>query len=90
MDDSFDIFGLIMMLGVPAYLVLQPLSLYWLTGGWRRAALAPLLLAVPIAVWCMAAFVAQSNLWPLSFILFAPLGAFYLAVILALRLFRPN
>lgn len=88
MDDSFDIIGLTIMLGTPVYLVLQAASMYWLRNGWRKAAFVPLVFAVPIAIWCLAALIAQSNLWPLTFILFAPIGTLYLVVLLALRAFR--
>jgi hypothetical protein len=47
--------------------------------------LAPLLLSVPIAGWCLYALSQDSNLWPLPFILFAPLGVLYLVIVLVLR-----
>ena len=39
--------GMAVMAGVPAYFVAQPMSLLQWHGGWRKAALAPLLLTVP-------------------------------------------
>ena len=39
--------GLVVMAGVPAYFVVQPATLWRWPGGWRIAALAPLLLTVP-------------------------------------------
>jgi hypothetical protein len=77
--------GSLVMLAVPGYLALQiwlPMSL---KDGWRRASLVPLLFAVPIVGWCVFALAAGSNLWPLPFILFAPMGAVYLAVLFALQ-----
>lgn len=88
MDDSFDIFSLAIPLSIPAYLLLQVVSLKYLTGGWHKAACLPLILAVPITGWCLMALAAQSNLWPLTLILFAPLGALYLLALLALRVLR--
>jgi hypothetical protein len=85
MDDSFDIIDLIIIFGIPSYLLLQVVSLNRLTARWRKAAFVPLVLAVPIALWCFAAFVGQSNLWPLPFIFFAPLGTLYLVVLLTMR-----
>ena len=85
MGDSFDTTGLIIALGIPAYVLLQLVALSRLASGWRKAAFAPLVFAIPIAFWCLAAFAAQSNLWPVPFILFAPVGAFYLAVLLVVR-----
>lgn len=85
MDSSFDMAGLIITLGAPAYLVLQFVSLRWLASGWRKAAFIPLVFAIPIALWCLVALADQSNLWPVPFILFAPLGVLYLAILLVLR-----
>jgi hypothetical protein len=73
MDDSLDIIGLIITFGIPAYLLLQLVSLNRLTARWRKAAFVPLVLAVPIALWCFAIFAGQSNLWALPFIFFAPI-----------------
>lgn len=70
--------GLVISLGVPVYIVLQIILPRGKQGGWRWAALAPLLIAVPLALFCLYALVRQSNLWPLAFVLFAPLGAGYL------------
>lgn len=81
-------FGLIIPLGIPAYLLLQVVLPINMTGGWRKAAYVPLVFSVPITVWCLMAFVAQSSLWPLTFILFAPLGTLYLVILLVLRLAR--
>ena len=44
------ILGLIVMAGVPAYFVVQPATIWRWPGGWRVAALAPLLLTVPALV----------------------------------------
>jgi hypothetical protein len=75
--------GLGAMLCVPVYFVLQPWLAVTMRGGWRRAALAPLLFAVPLFTWCMWALAAESNLWPLPLILFAPFGTVYLVVLFA-------
>jgi hypothetical protein len=78
------IIGSAVMLTVPAYLVLQPLAAIRLRAGWRVAALAPLLLAIPAVLWSLYALSRQSNLWPLTFILFAPFGTIYLLILLFL------
>jgi len=75
------------MLGVPAYIALQIYVPKHLRGGWRWAAMAPILIAVPIALFCLFAFAKESNLWPLTFILFAPLGAAYLGILQVARRF---
>lgn len=51
---------------------------------WRRAALAPLLVMVPLLVYSLVALGMGSNLWPLLFILAAPLCFFYLCGVSAL------
>jgi hypothetical protein len=80
--------GFAVMLAVPAYIVLQPIALAQLRGGWRIASLVPLLLAVPAALWSLLALAQDSNLWPLTFIFVAPIGSGYLAVLLLLHRLR--
>ncbi|MBN9304808.1 MAG: hypothetical protein BGO82_11125 [Devosia sp. 67-54] len=82
--------GLFVMLATPGYLILQVACLFvaW-REGWWAAFLAPLLLAVPIAAWCVYALAQDSNLWPLTFILFAPFGCIYLIIVLVLRAVFP-
>ena len=80
------VIGLAAMMAVPAYFVLQPWLGLRLTGGWKIAALAPLLPAVPLLLWCLVAFADQSNLWPLPFILFAPFATVYLLIVFGLNL----
>lgn len=78
--------GLAVMLSPPAYLVLQVvMPMTASTSGERLAALLPLLLSVPIALWCLYALGQESNLWPLPFIFFSPFGAGYLVVALLVR-----
>jgi hypothetical protein len=81
-DATTLLIGSAAMLAGPAYFVLQPWAVAKLTGGWRRAALLPLLPATPLLLWCAYAFADQSNLWPVPFLLFAPFGTFYLAILL--------
>lgn len=69
------------MVGVPGYFLLQPWLLLRLTGGWRGAVLVPLIGAVPTIIWSLYALSQESNLWPFTFILFAPLGSLYLVVL---------
>jgi len=77
--------GSLVMAMVPAYLVLQPLALLRLSGKWRRIAAVPLVLAVRAAAWWLVALVHESNLWPIIFILFAPAGTAYLAIVLVVN-----
>lgn len=80
-----EVIGLVVMLGVPGYFLLQFVLWLGLRGRWRNAALLPLVFAVPVAIWCLVALAQESNLWPLPFILFAPLGTAYLIVLALVR-----
>jgi hypothetical protein len=78
--------GFALMAGTPVYLILQVITpLQAPSTSWRVAALLPLVVALPVAGWCLYALGQNSNLWPLPFILFAPLGALYLVALLATR-----
>jgi len=89
MSSALDVFltglGSAVMLAAPAYLVLQPFAALRLTGGWRIAALLPVVIAAPLLLWCAYAFVDESNLWPVPFLLFAPFGTAYLGIVLLLH-----
>jgi hypothetical protein len=50
-------------------------------GGWRVAALAPLLLTVPALLFSLFALADGSNLWPLTLIFAAAIGVVYLAAL---------
>lgn len=68
---------------LPLYLLLQPLAFSRLTGKWRRAAMAPLVVTAPAAALAAGAFVAGSNLWPMLMILVTPFAVIYLAGLFA-------
>jgi len=80
-----ELLGLLVFSAVPAYFVLQPWALTALRSGWRLAAAIPLGFAVPAAIWCLYALAQDSNLWPLVFIFFAPIGTLYLAALIYLN-----
>ena len=82
--------GLAFFAGVPGYFVLQSWTLFRFGGGWRKAALAPLLGAILTMLWSLSAPSQDSNLWPLTFIFFAPVGTLYLVVLMLLRRFAPH
>ena len=89
-DVLLGLLGSIITLTVPAYFLLQPWAAVRLRGGWRIASLAPLLIAIPTALWSLYALSRDSNLWPITFILFAPFGTIYLLMLLLLhRALRP-
>ena len=75
------ILGLVVMAGVPAYFVVQPATILRWPGGWRLAALAPLLLTAPALCFSLFALYHGSNLWPLTLIFAAAFGSIYLAAL---------
>ena len=77
--------GLVVMAGIPAYFVVQPAALLRWRGGWRMAALVPLLLTVPAALYSLVALHHGSNLWPLSLIFAAAAGTLYLGALWLVR-----
>ena len=77
--------GMAVMASVPAYFVVQPMSLAQWSGGWRKAALAPLLLTVPALLFSLFALTKGSNLWPITLIFTAAIGSFYLAGLWLMR-----
>jgi hypothetical protein len=80
--------GFSFMFLIPAYFVLQPWTLARFTGGWRTAAMVPLIGAAPTIAWSLYALSQGSNLWPLTFIFFAPFGTLYLIGLVAARWYR--
>jgi len=87
--DVFDlVFDFAFAVMVPGYFVLQPLTLWRFKDGWRTAAMVPLIGAVPTIVWSLYTLSQESNLWPLAFIFFAPLGSLYLIGLMAMRFWK--
>jgi hypothetical protein len=80
-DAALGVFGGVIMLTVPIYFILQVwLPLRW-AGGWRVAALLPLVVIAPAAVWSGYALADNSNLWPVPVILPSPLCFLYLLIL---------
>jgi hypothetical protein len=73
--------GLAVTAAVPAYFVVQPMSLATWRGGWRKAALAPLLLTLPALLFSLYALGKGSDLWPITLIFAAAIGSLYLAAL---------
>ncbi len=84
MAASSELVGFVVMLSVPAYFVLQPWALHRFARKWRTAAAAPLLFAIPAALWCLYAFAQGSDLWPITFVFVAPIGTLYLLILICL------
>lgn len=77
--------GMMVMTGVPAYFVIQPMALLRWRGGWRKAALVPLLVTVPGLLFSLYALSQDSNLWPLALIFAAAIGSIWLAALWLLQ-----
>src|SRR5262245_45213960 len=69
--------GAAFMLAVPGYFVLQILFAWGWNGGWRTAALVPLIVIAPAVIYSLFALTQGSNLWPLAVIFLATLGFVY-------------
>lgn len=70
---------------IPGYLVLQIYMLLTFRGAWRKAALVPLLLMVPLTGYTIFALLAGSNLWPLMLLFLTPLAFLYLVAVAVAR-----
>jgi hypothetical protein len=75
-------------LAVPAYFFLQFLTARRYRGGWRIAALAPLIVMVPVVLHAFLGFLGGSNLWPILAILVSPLAFIYLVGLAVVRAIR--
>src|SRR6266478_2326213 len=77
------LFGL--MWSAPAYFVLQAVALWRWDGGWRTAAMIPLLPMAAVLLYTIVAYRAGSNLFPLVLIFSSPPALLYLVVLMILR-----
>lgn len=90
-EGGFDGWGLLVILmgwSVPGYLALQVYMVARWRGGWRKAALAPLALMIPVGAYTLFALVAGSNLWPLVLLFVSPFAFLFLAALWLLRQLR--
>ena len=85
MDTLFDLAGWFALIAIPGYWILQVVLARRYDGGWRVAALLPLAVMIPLALYTAFAFAAGSNLWPLLIIFVSPLGFLYLIVVTAAK-----
>lgn len=79
------VIGAAAILAVPAYFLLQLLLPFRWSGGWRTAALLPLIATLPAIAWSLYALSRGSNLWPITVILLAPPCCLYLLALIALH-----
>lgn len=78
MDWFAEIFVQTMGLTFFGYFILQVWLVRRWSGGWRLAALVPLLITGPAVLFSLYALSRGSNLWPLTLIFLAPVGCVYL------------
>lgn len=79
--------GILMMLGVPGYFVLQVLLPWRYQRGWRIAALLPLVVMLPAMAHATYALRMESNLWPILVVLSAPVLFLYLCAVATAHFF---
>ena len=88
-QEFYLILGIVIMsiaaISIIGYLVLQPFLAYRFSGGWRVAALVPLIAIVPVIIYSGYGIATASNLWPLFLIISAPLAFLYLLILAALH-----
>lgn len=77
----------LMAWAIPLYIFLQVYMLKNYQGAWRKAALAPVLVMVPLLVYTGIALFAKSNLWPLMMLFVTPMLALYLIGVVTCRYF---
>ena len=77
-----------MWIAVVAYFVAQCYTAVAWSGGWRIAAVVPLVGMIPITVLTFQGYRQQSNLWPILLLFASPLALLYLAVLMVLRATR--
>lgn len=77
----------LMALSLPLYLLLQFIAWRRWQGGWRRAGLAPLWVAVPLLAYTLFALFSGSGLWPVMLLFFSPLLFCYLFILFLARRF---
>ena len=76
----------IMVLGV-FYLIFQIYTSIKWKGKWRNAALAPLVITIPVIIASILGFLADSNLWPLYIVFIFPLTGAYLLILGLIKYF---
>jgi hypothetical protein len=84
-DPVGDFIVSLMFLSVPGYFVAQAFGAFFLRGGWRKAALVPLILMVPVIGFIVFGILAGSNIVPVLLIFTAPLAMLYFIGLFAAR-----
>jgi len=69
----------------PAYFFLQVIMAVRYRGRWRLAALAPLLIMLPLAIEAGLAYAAGVRGWPTLLVVTAPVACLYLLVLAVLK-----
>jgi len=85
-DPYGEIVVTLMALSAPIYLLVQAFGAFRFRGGWRMAALAPLIVMGPVLAVTVLGLASGSNLWPLLLIFTAPVALLYFLCLFATRL----
>jgi hypothetical protein len=84
-QDFYLILGTVIMsmaaISIIGYLILQPFLAFRFSGGWRIAALVPLIAIVPVIIHAGYGIATASNLWPVFLIISTPLAFLYLLIL---------
>jgi len=68
-----------------AYIPLQVYTLVKWEGRWRRLALLPLFVMIPVIAWTVVGFALEKNLAPLLLIFVSPFASLYLVSLVFLH-----
>ncbi len=68
-------------LTIPAYVVVQIITLMRSSRGSRMTAALPLIVMVPVFVHAAVGLVQESNLWPLLMLFASPIALLYITVV---------
>jgi hypothetical protein len=79
-DGGGGLFLMLLTLSIPGYIALQVIAWARWKGGWRWAALVPLVGMGAVFVYTLFALLAGSNLWPLMLLFLSPLACAWLLV----------
>ena len=78
LDVADNVLGVLILAGIPAYLLLQVWTARRMGHGWRLAALLPAIFAVGLIFWGIRTIAGDALPWALPFVFFAPVAAIYL------------
>jgi hypothetical protein len=72
----------LMFLSVPAYVIVQIVALFRMSGWWLLAGLLPIVPMAVVSIITHNAYGAQSNMWPILLLFASPAALIYLVILL--------